>query len=149
MLDNEAYVKIYINRCDHMLLELMRKQLDLETKNVILDLQLKDFQKQLQDCEIRNTSLVDTLNQATTGLQLLTIERDQYKTESSEYSKKYADVSNMLIELKNKNEIITEELLNTADKLKIVESDLHTCKANYKQVCSLLDASKTTTEQTE
>jgi uncharacterized protein (UPF0335 family) len=136
MNDND-YVRIYISRHENTLLEHIRKQLDVETKSVILDAQLKEYAKRIEELEQHNTSLTDMVNQSTNGLRAVTNERDQLKEEEEL----------VIIRLEKQNALnriaLLEQDINELNvNLETAAQDNITLKKNYSIVLEELDILK-------
>jgi chromosome segregation ATPase len=154
MSDND-YVRIYIGRHENILLDHVRKQLDIETKSIILDNQLKEYTKKIEELEQHNTSLTDMVNQSTNGLRAVTNERDQLKEKFDNLKATHNTVTEELV-------IIRLEKQNALNRIALLEQDINelninletasqdniTLKENYSIVLEELDTLKCGSEST-
>lgn len=122
MNDND-YVRIYIGRHENILLDHIRKQLDIETKSIILDNQLKEYTKKIEELEQHNASLTDMFNQSTNGLRAVTTERDQLKEELNNLKTTHNEINEELV-------IIRLEKQNALNRIALLEQDTNELNVN-------------------
>ena len=143
---NEQYVQIYINRHENLLFESIRKQIDLETKTLLFESQIKEYQARIEELETQTTSLNEMMVQATNGLSAVTIERDQYKGERDTCDLALADSNRQLNETRvtlqhtqNENANIINENNQLKLQIEALKNDFATQKSNYNLVRNELE----------
>lgn len=100
------YLKQYIQRQENLLLDYIRKTLDFELKNLILNASLQEtslkYDESQKQVEIQN----ELMQQAATGVESLTIENKLFEQKEIEYTKTIEDLKKALHDCKTEREIV-------------------------------------------
>ncbi len=107
-------VSNYIKRHEAILLEHIRKQLDAESRNILLEMALNEQNKLIEDQNITISSLQDTIEQSLNSVKTTTIGRETLEKQLQELQDKY-----------NQQGIELRELNGKHDRLKVVEEENH------------------------
>lgn len=146
---NETYVQVYISRHENLLLDHVRKTLDLETRNVLLEAQVKECQKRTEDLESQVAGLNDMVTQATNGLSAVTVERDQIKNQRDTTDMVLSDCNRQLNDTRaelqaksNEYAIQQQGIAQLRQALEISQNDYNTLKSNYDLVNNALEQAR-------
>jgi len=95
-------VSNYIKRHEAILLEHIRKQLDAESRNILLEMALNEQNKLIEDQNNTISSLQDTIEQSLNSVKNTTIGRETLEKQFQELQDKYNQQSSELRDLNGK-----------------------------------------------
>lgn len=160
-------VTTYIKRHETILLEHIRKQIDAESRNTLLQMAMDEQSKLLDERDKTITALQNTVNQSLVSVQSSTVDReamssqiqnlqhmyDQRGNELQELRQKYEQQINELRELNHRYSVqqnsINEENKSLKDRLEATENNLNTIKNNYTLVVQSLEECQRAQQQHE
>lgn len=144
--NEDFYVETYVKKQEGLLLEHIRRQIQAETKNSVIEIALVERTNKVAELEEQIKQLNTAVNQAVMGLQSLTIERDGLKKNLDEanerieylakFQQKYKDLEN---ELANRS-VVVDKLSN---RIETYQQDMEQMKTNYTAVSSALEDATT------
>jgi chromosome segregation ATPase len=160
-------VSTYIKRHEAVLLEHIRKQLDAEARNILLEMAVNEQNRLIEDQNNTISSLQDTVDQSISGLQVATLDRDNFNREkndlTSKFSKEREDLLNQIKSLQNEKNnirnhansqdnrvaILQNEINHLNNKVQIAGDDYSTLKENYSRVLAAFEEANKKIEQLE
>ena len=126
--DSDVFINTYLRKQEEFGTEQIRKRLELEVRFAILEQAYKEKQKECNEAQT-------ALSQAITGLQAVTVERDDLKEELSRVLMSLSEANSTNINNVYKiNQL--EDKLKEAEALKV---DLDIVRNNYSLVCEQLE----------
>lgn len=144
--NEDFYIETYVKKQEGLLLEHIRRQIQAETKNSVIEIALVERTNKVAELEEQIRQLNTAVNQAITGLQSLTIERDGLKKNLEEanerieylskFQQKYKELEN---ELANRS-IVVDKLSN---RIETYQQDMEQIKSNYEVVSTALEDATT------
>jgi chromosome segregation ATPase len=112
----EKYLKHYIQRQEMLLLDHIRKTIELELKAISLNASLIEYKSKYEESQKQVEIQNEIMKQAATGVESLTIEKKFFEQKESDYNKKVQelnknneDLKKSLQECKNERQKITQE----------------------------------------
>ena len=97
--DRENYLTAYIQKHETMLLDLLRKNIDLEIKLVAYTTSYNELIEQLESIKKELAVQTDLVNQATNGLQTVTFEKNQLAGREEGYNSRIRELELKVREL--------------------------------------------------
>lgn len=152
MSTDDLYVKTYIAKFEGVLLDQVRKHVDGETRNALYTAALQDLQSKFEESERLASDLKSTLDQALSGLQAVTLEKDDLKIRYKQLESDFSCTSLELDQVKNENQrslnkvaVSEHKLEELTTKLETAEANAVTIKNNYTSVLKDLEKFQTET----
>lgn len=146
MSTDDIYVKTYIAKFEGVLLDQVRKHVDGETKNALYAAALQDLQSKFEESERLASDLKSTLDQALSGLQAVTLDKDDLKVRYKQLESDFSCTSLELDQVKNENQrslnkvaVVEHKLEELTSKLETAEANAVTIKNNYDTVLKELE----------
>lgn len=121
MDDNEGqdiYLRQFIQRQEILLLDFLRKNIDLEIKSSALSLSLKDITTKYEESQKQVAIQNDLMQQAANGVESLTIEKKKFEQKEADYEKVIDDLKKTHHECKEERQKISNKLNEALIKLK-------------------------------
>ncbi len=118
-------VSTYIKKHENILLEHIRKQLDAESRNVLLEMAVNEQNKIIEDQNNTISSLQDTIEQSLNSVKVHTVGKETVEKQYQDLENKYNQQNNELQDLRNKLNALnslTEENKALKSKLSTVEA---------------------------
>lgn len=113
----EKYLKHYIQRQEMLLLEYIRKTIELELKAISLNSSSIEYKTKYEESQKQVEVQNDLMQQAATGVESLTIEKKQYE-------KTVEELKNSLNDCKNERYSITQELNEAKEKIANFDNEI-------------------------
>lgn len=150
-------VETYIAKHESLLLDHVRRLLQAETKNVLLESGLQEMYKKNEELTEQLNIQKTTSDQSINGLQAITLERDKLQTKLKEqeqsYLTKIKEVQNALDDCNNQTTglrgqynsstnrtmVLEGEIQQLNTKLQVANNDYATLKENYNKVLEALE----------
>ena len=105
----DIYLRQFIQRQENLLLDFLRKNIDLEIRVAALVSSVKDlsikYEESQKQVEIQN----ELMQQAAKGVESLTIDKKQFEQEKNEFVKTIDDLKRSLHDCKSERQKITAE----------------------------------------
>ena len=120
----EKYLKQYIQRQEILLLDYIRKNIDLEIKVISLNSSLLEFKNKYEESQKQVEVQNDLMQQAATGVETLTVENKKYEKMIGDLEKISRDFRSELNEYKSK-------CSNAEEELKLVNARLQEIREEY------------------
>lgn len=126
---DDLYVKTYIAKFEGVLLDQVRKHVDGETRNALYTAALQDLQTKFEESERLASNLKSTLDQALSGLQAVTLEKDDLKIRYKQLESDFNCTSLKLDQIKNENQRSLNKVAVSEHQLKELTTGLETAEA--------------------
>lgn len=105
----DIYLKQFIQRQENLLLDFLRKNIDLDIRVSSLSAALKDITFKYEESQKQVALQNDMMQQAATGVETLTIEKKRFEQKEADYSKTIEDLKRSLHDCKTEREEITRK----------------------------------------
>lgn len=105
----DIYLKQFIQRQENLLLDFLRKNIDLEIRNTTLTASLKEMTSKYEESQKQVALQNDLMQQAATGVESLTVEKKVFEQKESEYQNTVENLKTSLHECKKEREEITRK----------------------------------------
>lgn len=150
---SDYFLEVHVKSHETILLDNVRKLAEAYTKVTFLERAVNEFRKQVDELAQQNSASQTALQQAVTGLQAATFERDKVTKELEQERKENKENITMLLEKKQEVEyeynnlnVAFNELKSKLDdlnsKVEGYVSDNSTLKKNYNRVLEELNKFK-------
>jgi len=134
--DGQAkYFQIYTQKQENVLIEFIRKSLDLEIRSQVLSTSLKDTINQRDELAAQVEIQAKTIEEATDGIKALTYEREHRNDEVQEVEGKIKKIQKQMEEalgangnLTNENKKLKEEIENYKKLAEDFKQEFEHCK---------------------
>lgn len=147
---NEYFMDTHVKSHETILLDNIRKLAEAYTKNTFLERAVLESRKQIDELTQQNAASQTALQQAVTGLQAVTAERDDIKKELERERKENKETIQLYVEKNKEVEINYNDLNVLFNELKTKYDDLNskaegyvsdnsTLKKNYNRVLEELN----------
>lgn len=103
------YLKQYIQRQENLLLDYIRKTLDYELKNLILNASLQDMTSKYEESQKQVLIQNDLMQQAANSVESLTLEKNRLQQKESELNTTIDNLKKSLQDCKNEREKLLKE----------------------------------------
>lgn len=103
------YLKQYIQRQENLLLDHIRKMLDYELKNLILNASLQDMTSKYEESQKQVLIQNDLMQQAANSVESLTLEKNRLQQKESELNTTIDNLKKSLQDCKNEREKLLKE----------------------------------------
>lgn len=103
------YLKQYIQRQENLLLDYIRKTLDYELKNLILNASLQDMTSKYEESQKQVTIQNDLMQQAANSVESLTLEKNRLQQKESELNTTIDNLKKSLQDCKTEREKLLKE----------------------------------------
>lgn len=142
-------LEIYMTKQEGFLMENIRRFLQLETRNALLESALQEAQKQSEQLQQQIKTGEITIEQSIAGLQALTAERDSLRVQIENLQASANDFINQrdqiqlaLNEMTNRNSTNEQEVQQLKSRVTTATNDYETLKSNYNLVTAALNDTK-------
>lgn len=137
---DSVYEKTYASRMEGALLDHVRKQVDAETRAILLDSALRAMQLKVEELEKTLQSNGDALNQAISGLKSVTLERDAALERLKATEARLSEATGALAAERNALAMSRDETAAVKVQLDAARADAATSDANYRLVLDRLES---------
>lgn len=129
--NQEIYLKQFIQKQENMLLDFLRKNIDLDIRYSALSLSLKDITSKYEESQKQVTIQNEIMQQAATGVESLTIEKKKFEQKEIDYNKTIDELKKSLHDCKNEREKITKQYNEELDKMKFFDKKYGDLEEEY------------------
>ena len=105
----EKYLKQYIQRQEILLLDYIRKTIDLEIKSINLNASLIEFKTKYEESQKQVEIQNDLMQQAANGVESLTIEKKSFEEKEKRLNDTILELKNSLNDCKQERQKIIQE----------------------------------------
>ena len=126
----EKYLKHYIQRQEILLLEYIRKNIELELKAISLNASLNEYKSKYEESQKQVEIQNNLMQQAANGVESLTLEKMAFEEKEKKLNETITELKNSLNDCKNERYSITQELNRANEKINNFDNDLKA--ANYR-----------------
>lgn len=120
----EKYLKHYIQRQEMLLLEYIRKTIELELKVISLNSSSIEYKTKFEESQKQVDIQNDLMQQAANGVESLTIEKLAFEEKEKKLNETITDLKNSLNDCKNERYSITQDLNRANEKIANFDNDL-------------------------
>lgn len=99
-VDNKEnqYLTLYVQKQEHLMLEYIRKSIDLEIRSMILGNAVKDVTSKYEESQDQIKVLNGSMDQAVKGLDALTVDKQMFEERISQYENRIKQLEKELSE---------------------------------------------------
>lgn len=108
--DRENYLTAYIQKQENLLLEHMRKNIDLDIKIHAYVSSYNEIKEQLVESNDKLQNQIEISNQAAKGVEAVSIEKKQLQDKEVGYQNRVRDLEAALVNKTNEHRVTAEEL---------------------------------------
>lgn len=126
----EKHLKLYIQRQEMLLLDYIRKTIDLELKAISLNSSLLEYKTKFEESQKQVEIQNDLMQQAANGVESLTIEKLKFEEKEKKLNETINELKSSLNDCKNERYSITQDLNRANEKIANFDNDLKA--ANYR-----------------
>ena len=120
----EKHLKYYIQRQEMLLLEYIRKTIDLELKAISLNASLIDYKTKYEESQKQVDIQNDLMKQAANGVESLTVEKIAFEEKEKKLNETIKELKQSLNDCKNERYSITQELNQTKEKIANFDNEI-------------------------
>lgn len=113
----EKHLKHYIQRQEMLLLDYIRKTIDLELKAISINFSLLEYKTKYEESQKQIEIQNDLMQQAANGVESLTIEKLKFEEKEKKLNETINELKSSLNDCKNERYSITQELNKANEKI--------------------------------
>lgn len=129
----EIYLKQFIQRQENMLLDFLRKNIDLDIRASALSLSLKDITSKYEESQKQVTIQNEIMQQAAAGVESLTIDKKKFEQKEIDYNKTIDELKKSLYECKFEREKITNQFNEELNRSKFFDKKYEDLEEEYRR----------------
>jgi chromosome segregation ATPase len=127
----EKYLKHYIQRQEMLLLEYIRKTIDLELKAISLNSSLIEYKSKYEESQKQVEVQNELMQQAANGVESLTIEKKKYEKTVEELKTSLSDCRNERVAIANELKEAKQKIDNFDNEIKIANNRADEIREEY------------------
>ena len=120
----EKYLKLYIQRQEMLLLDYIRKTIELELKVISLNAALNDYKSKYEESQKQVEIQNEIMKQAATGVETLTVEKIAFEEKEKKLNETIKELKNSLNDCKNERYSISQDLNRANEKIANFDNEI-------------------------